>query len=110
MSEPSRVPLGATPTEPSTAYLHQLDEEREAALRTQSHPGSDHVGAPAALRTRLEEQVDELGPELVEVMIDLAEHPEVAFEEHRSVAAIAAVLAGHGVEEDRGRGDQFAEL
>ena len=59
MSEPSRVPLGATPTEPSTAYLHQLDEEREAALRTQSHPGSDHVGAPAALRTRLEEQVAE---------------------------------------------------
>ena len=102
MSEPSRVPLGATPTEPSTAYLHQLDEEREAALRTQSHPGSDHVGAPAALRTRLEEQVDELGPELVEVMIDLAEHPEVAFEEHRSAAAIAAVLAGHGVEAQLG--------
>ena len=92
MSEPSPVRLGSTPTEPSTAYMAQLDEEREAALRTQSHPGSDHEGAPEELRSRLEEEVDATGPELVDLMIDLAEHPEVAFEEHRSAAAIAAVL------------------
>src|SRR5690606_932223 len=87
MSEPTPARIGAAPTEPSTAYMAQLDEEREVALRTQSHPGSDHEGAPAALLSRLEEEIDRLGPELVETMIDLAEHPEAAFEEHRSAAA-----------------------
>ena len=102
MSEPTPARIGAAPTEPSTAYMAQLDEEREAALRTQSHPGSDHEGAPAALLSRLEEEIDRLGPELVETMIDLAEHPEVAFEEHRSAAAIVAVLAAHGIEAQLG--------
>ena len=102
MSEPTPARIGAAPTEPSTAYMAQLDEEREVALRTQSHPGSDHEGAPAALLSRLEEEIDRLGPELVETMIDLAEHPEVAFEEHRSAAAIVAVLAAHGIEAQLG--------
>ena len=102
MSEPSPVRLGSTPTEPSTAYMAQLDEEREAALRTQSHPGSDHEGAPEELRSRLEEEVDATGPELVDLMIDLAEHPEVAFEEHRSAAAIVKTLEGHGIEAQLG--------
>ena len=102
MSEPSPVRLGSTSTEPSTAYMAQLDEEREAALRTQSHPGSDHEGAPEELRSRLEEEVDATGPELVDLMIDLAEHPEVAFEEHRSAAAIVKTLEDHGIEAQLG--------
>ncbi|HJF50238.1 MAG TPA: M20/M25/M40 family metallo-hydrolase [Brachybacterium paraconglomeratum] len=102
MSEPSPVRLGSTSTEPSTAYMAQLDEEREAALRTQSHPGSDHEGAPEELRSRLEEEVDATGPELVDLMIDLAEHPEVAFEEHRSAAAIVRILEDHGIEAQLG--------
>lgn len=85
-------------TEVSTAYLRQLDEERETAMRTSSHPGSTFDGAPPALHERLEEQVGADADEMVALMLDLAEHPEVAFEEHRSARAIADVLAAHGIE------------
>lgn len=91
-------PPGSQHTEVSTAYLVQLDEERETAMRSASHPGSTFDGAAAALHTLLEEHVAAHGPEMVELMLDLAEHPEVAFEEHRSARAIADVLAAHGVE------------
>src|SRR5690625_800575 len=36
------------------------------------------------------------------LMLDLAEHPEVAFEEHRSARAIVDVLAAHGIEAQLG--------
>ncbi|ATG53677.1 peptidase M20 [Brachybacterium ginsengisoli] len=89
---------GSQHTEVSTAYLAQLDEEREAAMRSESHPGSSFTGAAAALHTLLEEKVATHGPEMIELMLDLAEHPEPAFEEHRSARAIADVLAAHGIE------------
>jgi amidohydrolase len=83
---------------PSTSYLQQLDEERELAMRTSTHPGSDLAGAPAALHDRLEELVARDGAEMIALMDDLAAHPEVAFEEHRSARAIADALAGHGID------------
>ncbi|MEE1617771.1 M20 family metallopeptidase [Brachybacterium sp. J153] len=90
---------GGTPqhSEVSTAYLDQLDEEREAAMRQSIHPGSSFSGAPSALHDRLEQQVAEGAEEVAALMLDLGEHPEVAFEEHRSAAAIAAVLEAHGI-------------
>ena len=85
-------------TEVSTAYLRQLDEERETAMRTSAHPGSAFDGASPALHERLEAQVGADAAEMVALMLDLAEHPEVAFEEHRSARAIADVLAAHGID------------
>lgn len=103
-TEPT-APLGAPPaqettahTPVSTAYLRQLDQEREAAMRTAAHPGSDFVGAPAALHDRLEAAVAADAGDMVALMLDLAAHPEVAFEEHRSARAIADHLAAHGIE------------
>ena len=84
-------------TEVSTAYLRQLDAEREAAMRTASHPGSDFAGAAAALHDQLETAVAADADEMTALMLDLAEHPEVAFEEHRSARAIVDVLAAHGI-------------
>ncbi|WP_299302800.1 M20 family metallopeptidase [uncultured Brachybacterium sp.] len=89
---------GAQHTEVSTAYLRQLDEERETAMRTSAHPGSAFDGASPALHERLEAQVGADAAEMVALMLDLAEHPEVAFEEHRSARAIADVLAAHGID------------
>ncbi|MGP5611787.1 amidohydrolase [Brachybacterium alimentarium] len=86
----------------STAFLRQLDDERESAMRTASHPGSAFDGADAALHDRLEELVEADRPEMLDLMLDLAEHPEVAFEEHRSARAIVDVLAAHGIEAQLG--------
>ena len=44
-------------TEVSTAYLRQLDQERESAMRAASHPGSAFDGAPPALHDLLEARV-----------------------------------------------------
>ncbi|MEE1650663.1 M20 family metallopeptidase [Brachybacterium sp. J144] len=84
-------------SEVSTAYLDQLDEEREVAMRQSVHPGSSFSGAPETLHDRLEQRVAEGAEEMAALMLDLGEHPEVAFEEHRSAAAIAAVLEAHGI-------------
>jgi len=89
-------------TEVSTAYLRQLDDERESAMRTASHPGSSFDGASIALHDRLEELVAADGPGMIDLMLDLAEHPEVAFQEHRSARAIVDVLAEHGIEAQLG--------
>ena len=43
-TEPTARP-GAQHTEVSAAYLRQLDEERETAMRASSHPGSAFAGA-----------------------------------------------------------------
>src|SRR5690625_3433264 len=82
----------------SDAYPRQLDAEREAAMRTATHPGSEFDGAPAPLHDRLESLIDAGAAEMVTLMLDLAEHPEVAFEEHRSARAIADHLAARGIE------------
>ncbi|WP_226985966.1 M20 family metallopeptidase [Brachybacterium sp. FME24] len=95
-------PASVQHTEVSTAYLQQLDEEREAAMRTASHPGSAFAGADAALHDRLEDLVQADASEMITLLLDLAEHPEVAFEEHRSARAIVTVLAAHGIEAQLG--------
>src|SRR5690625_1037501 len=86
----------------SDAYPRQLDAEREAAMRTATHPGSEFDGAPAPLHDRLESLIDAGAAEMTTLMLDLAEHPEVAFEEHRSARAIVDVLAAHGIEAQLG--------
>lgn len=71
-------------------------------MRTATHPGSEFDGAPAPLHDRLESLIDAGAAEMTTLMLDLAEHPEVAFEEHRSARAIVDVLAAHGIEAQLG--------
>ncbi|MGO2558931.1 amidohydrolase [Brachybacterium sp.] len=89
-------------SEVSAAYLRQLDQERESAMRTSSHPGSSFAGAAETLHEQLEQLVAADAGEMVALMLDLAAHPEVAFEEHRSARAIADHLAAHGIEAQLG--------
>ncbi|WP_394214035.1 amidohydrolase [Brachybacterium vulturis] len=98
MAELSAASVGAQHSEVSTAYLAQLDEEREAAMRSSSHPGSAFAGAGEALHERLEQQVAAGAAEMNALLLDLAAHPEVAFAEHRSARALADHLAAHGIE------------
>lgn len=86
------------PLPPSPHYLEVLRQETSARRHQVAHPGTGFAGAGDALHRRLERHVDELRQELVALMLDLGENPETAFEEHRSVAALAEVLERHGIE------------
>ncbi|KAA9393220.1 M20 family metallopeptidase [Kocuria coralli] len=90
------------PVEPSTLYADHLQAATESALTTARHPGSAFAGAGEDLLARLEAHIDGVREELVELMLDLAEHPETAFEEYRSSKAIVDVLARHGIEAQLG--------
>ncbi len=81
-----------TPLPPSPHFLDQLQDATDAARVSAHHPGSSYTGAPDDLQARLEQHIDAARGELVELMVDLGEHPETAFQEHRSAAAVADVL------------------
>lgn len=81
----------------STAYLDELAAATALARRTAVHPGSHFAGAAEVLHERLETRVEADHAEMVALMLDLAAHPETAFQEHRSARAIADVLEAHGI-------------
>lgn len=93
---------GVEPIPPSSDYVDQLEAQTRTAMRTRRHAGSEHTGAPAQLHDALEAEVEAVHGELVELMLDLYEHPEVAFEEVRSSRAIVEVLRKHGIEAELG--------
>jgi amidohydrolase len=90
------------PVPPSAAFAEQLQQATDAALRTAQHPGSPFDGADPALHDRLEQAVDALAPELVDLVLDLAAHPETAYEEVRSSRRIVEILAAHGTDAELG--------
>ena len=81
--------------------LRQLDAETEARARTTPAPSSDAAGAPDEVTEALGKAVAELGDQLLAASHDLAEHPEVSFEERRTAAALADLVEGHGIEVTR---------
>jgi len=84
-----------TPVDPF--LLRQLDRETEARARWLQPRTSDAAGAPGEVVGELAQTVAGLGDRLLAASHDLAEHPEVSFEEHRSAAALADLLEQFGV-------------
>lgn len=82
--------------------VRRLAQETRARAETAAAPTSEADGAPADLLERLRAEVEGLGQVLLDASHDLAAHPEVAFEEHRSAAALADLVEQHGVEVARG--------
>lgn len=84
---------------PSRAYLDQINSQVEAdiaATEELSYPDPDYPEQPK-LWQRVAAAVESYQDDLVALSLDLHAHPEVAFEEHRSAAAIAELLEQHGV-------------
>lgn len=72
----------------------QLEKDRQRARP----PVSEFAGARAELRAELATIVEELAPQLIALAKDLHDHPETAFDEHRSVAALVSLLNEHGID------------
>ena len=86
-------------TDPMAPYAeHMLSMmqrmERDAAAAPLVE--SPHAGAGPAVRGAVEDRVAALETELVDLSHDIHAHPELMFEEHHAVAAVARVLAAHG--------------
>ena len=93
MTEDHRSPRPA-----DTAHLDQLRAATERAAALAEPLSSPHAGAAEELLARAEQAIEAAGDELLGLSHDLHDHPEEGYAEHRSVRAVADLLARHGVE------------
>lgn len=77
--------------------LRRLGEETEARAATATAPSSDAEGAPTELLADVGSAVADLEDALLAGSHDLAAHPEVAFEEHRSAGRLADLVEAQGI-------------
>ncbi|SDD33158.1 M20 family metallopeptidase [Auraticoccus monumenti] len=94
--------MSDAPTPVDPFLLRQLRTETEARASRVQATSSTATGAPEELREAVAGATGGLAEELVRLSHDLAEHPEVAFEEHRSAAVLAEAAEQHGITVQRG--------
>jgi amidohydrolase len=85
------------PQPAGTAHLAQLRAATERAAATATPLSSPHPGAAEELLARAEQAIEAASDDLLELSHDLHAHPEEGYAEHRSVRAVADLLARHGV-------------
>ncbi|WP_432562145.1 M20 family metallopeptidase [Kineococcus sp. SYSU DK003] len=93
-----QFPDVSRPTRPDTTYLESVRAGIDRAAAAATPLASEHAGAPAALLEATEAAVEAVRDDLLDLSHDLHAHPEEAFAEHRSVRAVADLLARHGIE------------
>lgn len=86
------------PTTPATDYLDQMAEDSVRRAAASPAVGSDFGGAEPSIREALAELVEDRRGELAGLVQALHAEPETAFAETKSVARIAELLRGHGVD------------
>lgn len=84
-------------TDPLETYLDYQRRTAEQATPEPVGEASAFEGAGEAVRAELSGAVDALRPDLEALALALHDDPEIGFEEHRSVARVAELLARHGV-------------
>lgn len=94
--------MATQPTPVDPFILRQLSAETDVRARRMKAESSTAAGAPETVVELLGQAVDGLTDELVAASHDLAAHPEVAFEEHRSAGALADLVEAHGIGVIRG--------
>nr|WP_232021694.1 MULTISPECIES: M20 family metallopeptidase [Pseudonocardia] len=88
--------------QPSRAHDDAVTRETAARAAAAEPISSPYAGAPDAARELLTGAVDALSAELLELSHGLHADPETAFTEHRSAAAVAALLQRHGISSEVG--------
>jgi len=91
------------PTTPSTSYLDALRERTAERARAAAPLTSPHAGAPDELRTAVVEAVTAREARIVALSRRIFAHPEEAFDEHRSAAAVADEVRRDGHTAEIGR-------
>ena len=85
------------PEQPSRAHDDAVARETAARAAAAEPLTSPHAGAPAPVREQLTAAVEALSADLLGLSHRLHADPETAFTEHRSVAAVAELLARRGI-------------
>src|SRR3954469_2227743 len=96
-TEDAAAPDHRSPRPADTAHLDQLRVATERAAAAAEPLGSTHAGAAEAVLAPAEQAVEAAGPDLLALSADLHAHPEEGYAEHRSVQAVADLLARHGI-------------
>lgn len=84
------------PLPPDGSYLRALNTATARAVASAEPLTSAHRGAPDDVRDAVTAAVAARADDLVALSRDLHAHPEIGFAEHRSVRAVADLLAAHG--------------
>lgn len=87
---------------PYPGFLQRLMERLMRDLADAEPLRSSHAGAPDDLRERLTRRVEDLSTDLVGLSHEIHAHPELGYEEHGAVSAVAALLDRHGHEAEVG--------
>lgn len=85
-----------TPSPYDSWQANQFEQLVEAGARA-VRITSDFAGVNEGVRTQVASELDGLLPGLLELSHWIHDHPETAFEEHQSVARVAAYLEDHGI-------------
>jgi amidohydrolase len=91
------LPGERSPRSVDTSHLDQLRAQTERLAARAEPLTSRFAGAPEELLARAEAAVEAAGGDLLALSHDLHAHPEEGYAEHRSVQAVADLLARHGV-------------
>ncbi len=94
----------AEPVPPDDSYLRSLLDATADAVAAAEPLASAHDGADEQARAEVTAQLESCAPGLVALSQNLHAHPEEGFAEHRSVQALADLLAEHGHEATIGLG------
>lgn len=92
------------PSVPYGGYGEHVRVETERARKSATPLSSPYTGAPPAMHSRLMELIEEQSAALVGLSEDLHAHPELGFEEHRSIARLVQHLESWGVPARVGEG------
>src|SRR5688500_7849860 len=91
-----------TPVSPYAPVLEQLFAEVLRKTADAEPISSPHAGADAAVRSAVSDAVRRVGSDLVALSHDIHDHPELGYEEHHAVEAVAQLLRTHGHEAETG--------